>query len=431
MKRMALILLCPLAVWSDELWLQVGQVKDLPAKPGVTVRVSARGLLRVVETERAVRLIGLKPGTVTVAIESQAHTVHVSAESQLEFYRALAKAIRSMQGLKLRIEGAEPVITGTLLRFSDWLNLAEISRAHRGRYQFAARALDDVGEKALVRFRQLAENQGFPILRFSADPQFTVHIPASSSNLNESIEAVFAPFGISIKSNSAAISVQPLIKTQVILAEVSRSQGQVFGVEWPSSYEAQLMPRLAGSANNYMLTLKALAQRGHAQILASPNLLCRSGGEARFLAGGEFPVPVVGRHSKNVIWKQHGVILNVKPKADFQGAISLEIETEVSLVDMAHAVDGVPALKTNKVKSHFDLAGKRTIALSGLLRQELGHNQEGLPILSDIPILGPLFSSRSFQAQQSELVIFVTPEIHTPAADAPIEMPKGWIQREW
>jgi pilus assembly protein CpaC len=329
------------------------------------------------------------------------------------------------------MEGAEPLLTGTLLRFSDWLEIAELARRHRGRYRFAARALEDVGDKAIARFRKLAEDHGFPILRFSADPQFTIHVPAASADLKEGIEEVFAPFGMTVKSNSAAISIQPLIKTQVILAEVSRSEGQIFGVEWPSSYQAQLMPRFGKGTDNYMLTLKALAQSGQAQILASPNLLCRSGGEAHFLAGGEFPVPVIGRHSKSVIWKQHGVILNVKPKADFQGAISLEIETEVSLVDMAHAVEGVPALKTNKVKSHFDLAGKRTIALSGLLRQELGRNQEGLPLLSEIPILGPLFSSRNFQSQQSELVIFVTPEVHTPEADTPIEMPKGWIRHEW
>jgi pilus assembly protein CpaC len=128
-----------------------------------------------------------------------------------------------------------------------------------------------------------------------------------------------------------------------------------------------------------------------------------------------------------VIWKEHGVLLRVAPQADFQGAISLEIETEVSLLDMANAVEGIPALKSNAVKSHFDLPGRRTIALSGLLKQELGESREGLPYLSSIPGLGSLFSSRSFLKHLSELVIFVTPEIYVPENDEKIEMPAGWI----
>ena len=98
--------------------------------------------------------------------------------------------------------------------------------------------------------------------------------------------------------------------------------------------------------------------------------------------------------SHDVVWKQHGVLLAVKPEADFQGAISLEVETEVSLLDWANAVEGIPALKSNTVKSHFDLPGKRTIALSGLLRQEQNETKEGLPFLTGIPILGALFRSR-------------------------------------
>ena len=121
------------------------------------------------------------------------------------------------------------------------------------------------------------------------------------------------------------------------------------------------------------------------------------------------------------------MLLNVHPEADFQGAISLEIETEVSMLDMANAVEGIPALKSNTVKSHFDLPGRRTIALSGLLREELGNNADGLPYLTSIPILGRLFSSQKFLHRRSELVIFVTPEIYVPEADEKIEMPKGWI----
>ena len=124
------------------------------------------------------------------------------------------------------------------------------------------------------------------------------------------------------------------------------------------------------------------------------------------------------------------MILNVKPQADFQGAISLEVETEISILDTSSAVNGIPALKVNTVRSHLDLPGKRTVALSGLLRIESGENSEGLPFLSRIPILGRLFSSRNFQKHRSELVVFVTPEIYVPLSDEPMRMPEGWVTGE-
>jgi pilus assembly protein CpaC len=117
----------------------------------------------------------------------------------------------------------------------------------------------------------------------------------------------------------------------------------------------------------------------------------------------------------------------VRPKADFQGTISVELETEVSLIDMANAVEGVPAIKKSSVKSHFDLPGKRTIALSGLLRKELGESSEGLPLLSQIPVLGRLFSSKNYLNHRSEMVVFVTPEIQTPDLDESMQMPEGWV----
>jgi pilus assembly protein CpaC len=198
-------------------------------------------------------------------------------------------------------------------------------------------------------------------------------------------------------------------------------------VEWPSEHQAQILPKI-GVADNLMVTLKALEAQGLAQILASPNLLCRSGGEAKFHAGGEFPIRMYSRFSHDVIWKEHGVLLSVRPQADFHGAISLEIETEVSVLDMAGAVEGIPALKTNTVQSHFDLPGRRTIALSGLIRQESGENKEGLPFLTGIPVLGALFSSQRFIKHQSELVVFVTPEIFVPDRDEKLEMPNGWVR---
>jgi pilus assembly protein CpaC len=424
-----LLLHCTQSV-AGELWLKVGEVRRVPAAGDAVVRIGARGVVRAIDSARGVQLVGLKPGATSLVIDDKSYLVRVSVSSQKDFSLALNKALRQMMGLKMHTDGSKLSITGTLLRFSDWMRIAETARENSGEYVFSAHALPDVAEEALKHFKGLATKRGFPILRFSADNGFRVHIPKSAQNLRASVEDIFKPFGIAVQMSESDLAIAPLVRTRVILAEVSKTFSQELGVKWPSEYEAKLLPSLK-PGQDLMVTLRALESQGQAQILASPTLLCRSGSEAQFHAGGEFPVRLISRNSREVTWKKHGVILSVHPQADFQGAISLEVETEVSLLDMANAIDGVPSIKTNRVKSHFDLPGKRTIALSGLLRQELGESKEGLPFLSGIPVLGALFSSQKFLHHQTELVIFVTPEVHSAETDDPLEMPSGWVKNEF
>ncbi len=424
-----LLFICP-PLWAAPLWLKIGEVRHLAAPPDAVIRVGSRGILRVVESAKGIQLIGLKPGVTALTIDRRPYQVHVVRSGQKEFLTELQTELAAMKGLRLVTDVQPLEIHGTLLRFRDWRRIAELARENGGEFAFKAQALPDAAAEALGILKTLAREAGLPILRFTADPQFTVHVPKGAKSLQQSVRDVFAPFGVRVVSGDGQLMIQPLVRTQVVLAELSRSQSRSFGVEWPSAYRARLVPKPA-VPDDLLVTLKALEARGEAQILASPNLICRSGGEARFHAGGEFPIRLVSRQTRDVVWKQHGVILNVRPTADFSGALSIELETEVSLLDMAHAVDGIPALKSNKVKSHFDLAGKRTIALSGLIKQEMGHSRDGLPLFGSLPVLGPLFSSRQFRAEQSELVVFVTPEVQPPAAEASIQMPKGWVTHEW
>lgn len=421
-----ILLLLAQTAQASEIWLKVGETKFLPASRDAVIRVGSRGVVRIVDEAKGIRVIGLKPGTTTVVVGKTSHMAHVSLASQKDFAFALKSFVKKTMGLALNTDTGKPEVTGTLLRFSDWEAISEIAKKYQGEYVFKAQALPDVGQQALEHFFQLARKRGLPVVRFSANPEFTVHVPKAASDLKKSIHRTFASYGIAVDSGTSDIALKPLIRTRVILAEVTKGFGQEIGVGWPTEYRAQLLPTLQAT-DSLMVSLKALEARGQGQVLASPNLSCRSGGEAQFVAGGEFPIKSSNVYNSSVEWKQHGVILKVKPKADFQGSISLEIETELSLLDMAHAVDGIPALRVNKVKSHFDLPGKRTIALSGLIRQEVGRNNTGLPLLGSIPILGKLFSSEAYRNEKTELVVFVTPEIASPDIDEKIEMPDGWL----
>jgi len=146
------------------------------------------------------------------------------------------------------------------------------------------------------------------------------------------------------------------------------------------------------------------------------------GKEASFLAGGEFPVPIVqgggDRSTVSVVFKEYGVRLNFKPTIIDEDHIRLDLEPEVSTIDFANGVkfDGflIPALRTRRAKTGVELRDGQSFALAGLLDNNETRSLSKVPVLGDIPILGALFKSKSFQKQETELMFFVTAQIVKP-----------------
>jgi pilus assembly protein CpaC len=350
----------------------------------------------------------------------------VVSPQTFSLYERLDNRLKNLKGLTLNLRDGHVVVEGRLLRLSDWQAIADVAQSYPAEYDFAAHPLADVAEEALPYFVRLAHSAGLPTPRLIADPNLTVSLPAGSEIYQKIADKTFSPYGVKVRVTPSQVRVMPLVRTRVILAEISSEVSRTFGVQFPNGYQAKLLPKLE-TPEDLSVQLNALETKGLAKVLASPNLLCRSGSAAEFLAGGEFPVRTSKIFAGEVAWKQHGVVLKVKPMADGAGSISLDIETEVSLLDKANAVENVPALKTNRVHSHFDIAGRKTVALSGLLREDWGLNREGLAGLASLPILGALFRSQSFQARKSELVVFVTPEVLLPEFEGDdVKMPQGW-----
>jgi pilus assembly protein CpaC len=147
-----------------------------------------------------------------------------------------------------------------------------------------------------------------------------------------------------------------------------------------------------------------------------------NGQSASFLAGGEFPVPVVqgggDKSSVSIIFKEYGVRLNFKPTIIDEDHIRLELEPEVSTIDFANGVkfDGflIPALRTRRAKTGVELRDGQSFALAGLLDNSETKSLSKVPVLGDIPILGALFKSKSFQKSETELMFIVTAQMVKP-----------------
>jgi pilus assembly protein CpaC len=176
--------------------------------------------------------------------------------------------------------------------------------------------------------------------------------------------------------------------------------------------------------------MEKLEGTGLVRTLAEPNLTAISGETAKFLAGGEFPVPVPGRDGQvAVTWKTSGVNVSFKPVVLSEGRISLAVGAEVSQLSNDGAVVlrdlSIPALKVRRAETTLELPSGGTLAMAGLLSDETRQGAEGLPGIKDLPILGALFRSNDYKRKESELVILVTPYLATHAPRPQFARPDG------
>ena len=180
-------------------------------------------------------------------------------------------------------------------------------------------------------------------------------------------------------------------------------------------------------------TIQALENNGVIQVLAQPNLLAADGKQASFLAGGEYPYPVVqgitggGTGAVTIQFQEFGVRLNFIPTITPRNTIRLQVAPEVSSLDFTNGVQisgfTVPALDVRKMNTEVEMAEGESLAVGGLLDNRETQNLEKVPFIGDIPILGKLFQSISKTTTKTELIVIVTPEIVAPIP-AGVPLPK-------
>jgi pilus assembly protein CpaC len=175
---------------------------------------------------------------------------------------------------------------------------------------------------------------------------------------------------------------------------------------------------------NLGATIAALEAKGLLQILAEPNVLAENGKQASFLAGGEFPYPVVqgssagGTNAVTIQFRQFGVRLNFIPTVTPRGTIQLQVAPEVSALDYTNGVTvsgfTVPGISVRNVNTEVELGEGQSFAIGGLLDNRETETLDKIPFIGDIPVLGKFFQSRIKSRQNTELMVIVTPQIVRP-----------------
>jgi pilus assembly protein CpaC len=170
---------------------------------------------------------------------------------------------------------------------------------------------------------------------------------------------------------------------------------------------------------NLTAMIKALQENNLVSVLAAPNLSALSGEEANFLAGGEFPIPIIsgsmGSQTLTILFKEFGVKMRFTPTVLDSQRVRVKVLTEVSSLDFDNGIllSGfrVPALITRKAETTVELAEGQYLVLGGLLSNEHSQVLSKIPVLGSVPVLGKLFSSQRYQKKESELLVTLSPQV--------------------
>jgi len=252
----------------------------------------------------------------------------------------------------------------------------------------------------------------------------------------------------------------PQIQLQVRIAEIDRSKLDAFGINFfslgknsgasttgqfsPPSFQTQNGTNSAVISDFLNLfyfnfdhglgaTIKDLQTKGILEILAEPNLTTIHGKPARFLAGGEFPYPIVqpgGAGSVPTVtvqFRPYGVKLEFTPYVNSDGSIRLKVAPEVSALDYTNQVViagyALPALSTRRAETEVELKDGQSFGISGILDHRTTDTLSKIPGIGDIPVLGQLFRSKNLNHSTMELVVIVTPKVIDTLGAAPLPAP--------
>ena len=286
------------------------------------------------------------------------------------------------------------------------------------------------------RLRQVLPGEPIEV-RTASDGLVLSGIVSSAGVVDRAMELAgrYAPERV---SNLMSVGGSQQVMLKVRFAEMSRAVSKSLGAQFGANISAgsrtdigaagggplgvaagALGVRYIGGSAQFAVLLEALETRGLVRILAEPNLVALSGQEAKFLAGGEFPIPTLDPDDRLVIeYKPFGVELNFTPFVLGDGVVNLALNAAVSGIDPTVTVPGpfpINAFSRRETSTTVELRDGESFAIAGLLQDDFRSVATQVPWFGDIPVLGALFRSAEYQREQSELVIVITAHLVNPS----------------
>jgi pilus assembly protein CpaC len=379
----------------------------------------------VIRTPRQIYITGLKDGQTNIIIFDRAGRQIVTLDLTVERggldLQNLIRRLLPAANVNVDVINGNVVLSGTVANAADAKQAVDLASA------FARNANDNANGLSI------------------GDGSGGTTIVATAANA----QADQATRGDKV-INLLTIEGEDQVHLKVTVAEVQRNVAKQLGVNLSGSIsigsfganlvtdnpfgvsgkvtDSEVQAGVSAGGNSLTATLQALDQTGMVRTLAEPTLTAISGESANFLAGGEFPVPTGRDQDGNITitYKPFGVSLGFTPVVLGEGRISLHVKTEVSELSNENAVQlpgsgqlaglTLPSLVVRRSESVMELPSGGSMVMGGLLQDNIRQTINGFPGLSKLPVLGPLFRSRDFKRNETELVIIVTPYLVKPVA---------------
>lgn len=373
--------------------MALGEVKLLPMRAKVSrVALGSGSVVSATTVDRNLLLIGEQVGDTSLLVWSggtvQTYKVQV-VPRELAAVRAKVDAlVGAEKGIRITQVGSELVLSGV---------------AHKQVLDRLAAALGDT--PGVVN--NIHEDQG---LAFTRSVLFRLHFVEINRSLLENIGVDWDQ-----EATGPALGLTGVAKNTGIYKNIP-ADGRTGNLLDPNpgfiTRNGSTGGVFFGLATTIGSRLRLAISDGDARVLATPELTARSGGKARLQVGGEVPIPLAGAFgSTTVEFKPYGMLFSIEPHIDANDVITAKLSTELSQIDPAVTVAGIPGFITRSTASEISVKPGEVVALSGLVNSELSTAIDRVPALSRIPLFGRLFRSDDFRNRKTELIVFVESEI--------------------
>ncbi|MGA0570780.1 type II and III secretion system protein family protein [Variovorax sp. VNK109] len=382
----------------QDMALFVGEARTIPLSGVTRVAVGNGALITATVLDgREVLLLGEAAGDTSLFIWSNGvvkkYRVKINASDTNVLVRNVRQLISDLPGIKMDVVGDQVVLSGAASK-TDLKRIELVANNYK-------QVVNLVREEEVTLKKMVYIKVQFMEFRRNA------------------LENLGIQWATSMNGPAAAITGDVLTNSQFRVPSTAPAFQPGVGSNAPLSISSQPWRIYLGLASTISSTINLAMSNGDAGMLASPELATRSGGEAKFLAGGQVPLPVTSPTGQvSVTFKDYGIKLNINPVVDDNNNIQAKLDTEVSAIDASVVVQGIPGFTVRSTSSDINLKSGQTVVLSGLVNETMANAVDKFPWLGDVPVMGALFRSTNFTAGRTDLVVFVTPIVIDPNSTA-------------
>lgn len=417
-----------------QIFLRVGEKYPLEGVSGENLKAVPQSIASVHTTPSGPLLLAHAPGQARLYLDEDPNDsilVNVRGEHLPARPSNNAKIdlfLKNIQGTTLKKVGEKSILEGQILHRSSYRNLLILLK-QKPAFTVLATAPTALRQSFALQAKQLLLKNGLDEVDviFGGNRFFLEGRVSTPVQVDQAYETAASVIPNIENHLRVPLRIDPSISIRVFILELSRSAHEVLGLRWPGMVNEAVVasPKNLLFGPQWTGQLLHLAKSGEAKILAEPMLAVKSGSSAELNAGGEIPLRVTGKYENKIIWKHYGMKLRIQIAGISGSVIRTKIETSMSSLDDATAIDGIPGVRKNSLQTEIDAEENKPILLTGLFHSTQAKDVEKIPLLGDIPLLGEIFKSRRFQNRESELLVAFLPRFGTDRFSLPAASERG------